>query len=206
MDETITIAAVDDHPLFLQGLRRALRLAPDLKFVAEGHSAEEARRIAVEDRPDVLLLDIGIPGGGLEAARAIAASAPGVRIIIITGSDDDEHVAKALSSGVKGYLLKGAGASEVIEAVRAVRAGQPHITPAIASRLLMQKFRADGHRAKLNSREQQIMNYAAQGLSNKDIADKLSLKVGSVKNQMSRILQKLQARNRLAAIVAFKQN
>ena len=209
MSDEIRIAAVDDHPLFLEGLQRALRTMDQFKLVAQGQTAAEARRIAKVFRPDILLLDIGIPGDGIAAARAIASEAPTVKIIILTGSDDDEHVVSALAAGVKGFLLKGAGLSELTEAVRSVLAGQPHVSPAVASRLLVQTLGVQSPTPVrlidlLNYRERQVLECAALGMTNRDIAVKLSLKVRTVKNYMSRILQKLQARNRFAAIAAFR--
>ena len=212
MDEQIKIAAVDDHPMFLDGLRRALRRAPDLSFVAEGYSAADACRIAEEVKPDVLLLDIGIPGGGLAAARAIKSTVPSVHIVMLTASDADEAVAEALSAGAKGYLLKGAGATEVIEAIRSVRSEVPYISIELASRMLVQKVVAERSqrqkwhtRVKLSEREQNILDFASQGMTNKEIADKLGLSVRTVKRQMSTILQKLQVRSRLEAAITPKR-
>ena len=213
MDERITVAAVDDHPMFLEGLRRAVTQEPGISLVAEGYSASDACRIAEQIKPQILLLDIGIPGGGLQAARTIAARAPTVQVVMLTASDSDEHVAEAVAAGAKGYLVKGAGASEVIEAVRSVHGGTPYISTAVASRLLIQKVAAErshqpGQRSNylprslLNVREQQIFDCASQGLTNKEIADKLGLTVRTVKRQMSIILQKLQVRSRLAAAVS----
>ena len=208
MSEHIRIAAVDDHPLFLEGLQRALRAVPELELICQGHSAADARRISREVKPDILLLDIGIPGDGIAALRAIALDNPAAKIVMLTGSDDDDHVADALAAGAKGYLLKGAGLAELVEAVRSVNAGQPYVMQAVASRMLVQKLgvktlSVSRQLDQLNYRERQVLDYAAQGMTNRDIAVKLKLKVRTVKNYMSRILQKMQARNRFAAIAAY---
>lgn len=211
MPNDVRIAAVDDHPMFLEGLQRALRSAPHLKLVAQGGSASEARRIVQEVQPDVLLLDIGIPGGGIAAVRAIVTQSSNTKIIMLTGSECDEHVTAALAAGAKGYLLKGAGADEVVEAVATVLGGEPYITKNVAARLLVQKISSQAAISpaqldKLNHREKQVLECASQGMTNRDIAMELNLQVRTVKNYMSRILQKLQARNRIAAIAVFKRN
>ena len=207
MPEAIRIAVIDDHPIFRGGLQRVFSLAPDVKLVAEGASAADASLIAKEQRPDVMLLDVAMPGGGIEAARAIVASGSSVKTIMLTGSNADEYVATALAAGAQGYLLKGANAAELLEAVRTVHSGHPYVTPALSSRLLVLAARtqhlAGGAAVKssdLNHREQQILEFAAQGLSNNDIAAKLGLALPTVKNYMSRIFQKMHVRNRAEAI------
>jgi DNA-binding NarL/FixJ family response regulator len=207
MSEVIDIAIVDDHPFFRDGVERALRRAKDIRFVAQASSAAEARRIATEQRPNIMLLDIDLPGGGIEAVRAIAEDTA-VKVIMLTVSDDDEHVTNALAAGASGYLLKGADTAELLEAVRTVHLGQPYITPALSSRLLMRQLRSRSQsaadpkasRSELNFREQQILNHAARGLTNNDIAATLAIAVPTVKNYMSRIFQKMQVRNRAEAI------
>ena len=141
MPEAIRIAVIDDHPIFRGGLQRAFSLAPDVKLVAEGASAADASLIAKEQQPDVMLLDVTMPGGGIEAARAIVASGSSVKTIMLTGSDDDEYVAAALAAGAQGYLLKGANAAELLEAVRTVHSGRPYVTPALSSSLLVRAAR-----------------------------------------------------------------
>ena len=157
--------------------------------------------IAKELRPDVTSPDVTIPGGGIEAATTIVASGSSVKIIMLTGSDDDECVAAALAAGAQGYLLKGANAAELLEAIRVVHSGHPYVTPALSSRLLVLAARtqhlAGGAAVKssdLNHREQQILEFAAQGLSNNDIAAKLGLALPTVKNYMSRIFLKMHVR------------
>ena len=207
MSETIRIALIDDHPIFRGGLKRAISRARDVKLVAEGATAADACLIAKERQPNVMLLDITMPGGGIEAASAIVASGSSVKVIMVTGSDDDEHVAAALAAGAQGYVLKGAEIAELLEAVRIVHSGHPYITPALSSRLLVRAARkqllAENATVKgfgLNHREEQILELAAEGLSNSDIAAKLGLAVPTVKNYMSLIFQKMQVRNRAEAI------
>ncbi|MDX2309063.1 MAG: response regulator transcription factor [Hyphomicrobium sp.] len=212
-DSSIRIAAVDDHPLFLDGLRRALRLVEDFELIGEGGSAMDAQKLCAEKAPDVLLLDIGIPGGGLEAAKAIGKKSPGTKIIILTGSDDDDLVGASIAAGVRGFLQKGSDIEEIFHSIRIVQGGEPYIAHSVATRLLIQRLRADlegesRSKAKqvLGARECQVLDYAADGLTNKEIADKLGLTVRTVKNYMSRVLSKLQAPNRLAAIASYRED
>jgi len=212
MPENIRIAIVDDHPFFRDGVERALRKVQEISLVAQGTSAADAYRIAEENQPDIMLLDITMPGDGIEAARVIANGDAPIKVIMLTGSDDDEHVAAALAAGASGYLLKGANRAELLEAVRAVYNGRPYITPALSSRLLIQRTRGSQPnagavaRAKLNEREHQMLDYAAQGLNNSEIAAKCNLALPTVKNCMSRIFQKLHVRNRAEAIAVRAQD
>jgi two-component system, NarL family, nitrate/nitrite response regulator NarL len=212
MHNKIRIAIVDDHPFFIDGVERALRKVQEITLVAQGACADDACRIAKEHEPDIMLLDITMPGGGIEAARSITDGDNAIKIIMLTGSDDDEHVAAALAAGASGYLLKGANRTELVEAVRAVHHGRPFITPALSTRLLVQRTRgsqpdvAAAARAKLNLREHQMLDYAAQGLNNSEIAARCNLALPTVKNCMSRIFQKLQVRNRTEAIAVRGQD
>lgn len=210
MGSAITIAAVDDHSLFLEGLRRAFRGISDITIVAEGATAEEASQIASAVRPNILLLDIDIPGGGIEAARHISANCPTVRVIMLTGSCDDDHVGAALAAGAKGYLLKGATINEVQASIRSVYSGQPYVTQELASRLLVQHvgvahaFSKDrGAISILNSREQQVAVRISAGLTNKEIAEELALSIRTIRNCLSTILLKCGVRNRLEVAIAL---
>ena len=107
MDSTIRIATIDGHPIFLAGLKQSLQRAKDIKVVAEGHCAADARKIAREDSPDIMLLDVGIEGGGIQAAGAILAENAAAKIVMLTADDDEHTVASAIQTGVRGYLLKG---------------------------------------------------------------------------------------------------
>ncbi|MDX2159553.1 MAG: response regulator transcription factor [Hyphomicrobiaceae bacterium] len=204
----IKIALVDDHPFFRGGVRRALHKVKDVKLVAEGGTADDAGRIAVEHQPDVMLLDITMPGGGIAAAREIAKCSPRTRIVMLTGSDDDDKVAAALEAGAIGYVLKGADTAELLQAVRAVQSGQAFITPMLSSRLLLDSVRtrraAEAEAAiaqgSLNNREREILDLVTQGKTNSEIADTLNLALPTVKNYISRIFEKLQVRNRAEAI------
>lgn len=207
MAETIDIAIVDDHPLYRAGVRQALRKVAGVKVVSEGASAADACRIARDVAPDIILLDISMPGDGIEAVRSICAAATTVKIIMLTGSDDDERVSAALSAGASGYVLKGANTSELIEALRTVHAGSPYVTPSLSSRLVLssaRKPKAPATKSAVSSglsvREQAILDCLVQGMTNSEIASELGLALPTVKNYLSRILEKLKVRNRAEAI------
>jgi len=209
MPDTIRIAAVDDHPLVRGGLERALQRVKDIKLIAVGKNAADACRIVEEEKPDVMLLDITMPGDGMEAARSIAASGARTKVLMLTGSDDDGDVAAALAAGAKGYIVKGSETAELLDAVRAVHAGRPYITAEVAARVLVQTVHAPGAAAqpsiedsKLNDREEEILEHVARGMTNREIADQLNMSVPSVKGRVARIIRKMEVRNRTEAIVA----
>lgn len=209
MPDTIQIAAVDDHPLVRGGLERALQRVKDIKLIAIGKNAADACRIVEEDKPDVLLLDITMPGDGIEAARSIVASGAPTKILMLTGSDDDSDVAAALAAGAKGYVVKGSETAELLDAVRAVHAGRPYITAEVAARVLVQTVHTPAtpsaatlEDGRLNDREEEILEHVARGLTNREIADQLNMSVPSVKGRIARIIRKMEVRNRTEAIVA----
>lgn len=206
MSDVLTIAVVDDHPFYRDGVMRALQKTRGVRIVGTGGSAEDAVRIVAEQQPDILLLDIGLPGGGIEAARTIQATAPArTRIIILTGSDDSADVAAAFQGGVRGYLLKGADSAELMQAIRTVHQGNTFITPMLWSRVMAQSTGAATPQqaspgVELSTRERQMLDLACTGLTNGEIAMRLNLALPTVKNAMSRIFDKLGVRNRAEAI------
>lgn len=213
MSERIRIAVVDDHPMLREGVMHALRAHPDLEVVAEGATGADALRIAEEWLPDVLLLDVSLPGGGLEAARAIANSCPVVKVAMLTVAEDEETVSSALGAGARGYILKGISGQELADAVRNIHAGEDYVSPNLAARLLAEMgskslFRQttgyDGF-ASLSPREESILVLVADGLSNRAVGEKLGLSEKTIKHYMTNILQKLRVRNRVeAALLAQK--
>ena len=209
MTSPIRVAAVDDHPIFLAGLKRSLQSAKDIAFVAEGGCAADAIRIAREDRPDILLLDIAMPGDGVQAAQDILAENPAAKIVMLTASDDDDRALAAISAGASGYLLKGILVDELCSALRNVQAGSPYITQSISARLLLQSARflsartaSEGVAGKprLKSRDQQVLELLSQGLTNGEIAQRLELSPATIKSYISRIFDVLKVRNRAEAI------
>lgn len=204
----ITIAAVDDHPLFLDGLRRILRRAKDVNLVAEGSSAEDAISIALQHKPDVMLLDITMPGGGLRAARSILSDNGAVRVIMLTASDDDEYLSEALATGVKGYVVKAGSADDLLLAIARVRNGQTYISSEFATRLILSNSRRSDRlvlkKSDFSEREAMILDLLVQGCTNKQIADELNLAVPTVKNALTIAFQKLRVHTRVQALLAWR--
>jgi DNA-binding NarL/FixJ family response regulator len=184
----------------------------DIEVVGQGASIDDALRLDRELSPDVLLLDIGIPGGGVTAAQTIVASRPSTRIIMLTASDDEDDLVSALKAGAQAYVLKGVSARELVRIVRAVFAGERYITPELAVGLLTEM--AQGRQSapsavnpldELTEREREVLEGVAEGLSNKEVGQRLHLSEKTVKHYMTNILQKLHARNRVEAALLIRQ-
>jgi two-component system, NarL family, nitrate/nitrite response regulator NarL len=205
--DPIRIAIVDDHPLFRKGLVETMKAAPCLQVVGEGATAQEACSIVADTAPDVLLLDICIPGDGLSAARTIHEMPSPVKIVILTAAEDDEHVADAIAAGVKGYILKGVTGLELVRAVECIHGGASYVTPQLAARLLMQP-RSQPHMAKqdlLTLNELKILDHLAAGLTNSEIAANIGLNVRGTKRCVTQIFRKLHVRNRVEALLAAQK-
>lgn len=208
MSDVIRIGIIDDHPLFLAGVERTLSRAQGMKIVATGVSAHDAISICERNTIDVLLLDITIPGGGgLSALKTIRAKHPSTKVVMVTGSDDDEHVSEALSNGAHGYVLKGANANELRDAVQRVSGGEAYVTAAVATRLLVERIRATSVRQSqaakpvpLSAQKQKIYDLMCQGLTNGEIAKRMDLSAFTVRNYVSMILKSMNTRNRVTAI------
>lgn len=212
MSEVIRIVVVDDHPLFRDGVSMILAGEADMEVVGQGASAEEAVRLAHDLLPDVMLLDIDMPGNGLEAARRIAEIFPVIRIILLTVSEAEDNLLAAMKAGARAYILKGVPGRELVRIVRLVLAGESYVPPALAASLLadmgkpaaQRRAQADV-RDQLTQREVDILELLAKGMSNKEIGEKLFLTEKTVKHYVTNILQKLQVHNRVeAALLAQK--
>lgn len=209
MSKRIRIAVVDDHPLMREGISAVLSSEADFEIAGTGENASDAIRISSESCPDLMLLDVSMPGCGLSAAREIKAAQPTVRILFLTVSEEHSHVTAALQAGACGYLLKGIGGAELINTIRCVSAGDAYIMPAFAARLLADPTASTGHASSparpidgLTQREKQILREVAVGRTNKEVARRLGLSEKTIKHYMTNILQKLGARNRVEAIAA----
>ncbi len=212
MADSIRVAIADDHPLFREGVARTLLSESDIRVVGEGANAEEAVNLATDLLPDILLLDISMPGSGIEAARRVASACPVVKIIMLTVSEQDEDVVSALQAGARAYILKGIGGQELVNIIRAVYLGESYVSPDLAARLLTE-MKEEGKQATrgdplsdLTSREEQILKGVARGLSNKEIGNELNLQEKTVKHYMTNVLQKLHARNRVEAALMAKEH
>ncbi len=212
MDNAIRVVVIDDHPLFRSGVVRTLAEEPDIIVAGEGASAQDAVDLVARHKPHVALLDISMPGNGIVAAQTIAGTNSDVKIAMLTVSENDQDVMKALEAGACGYVLKGVGGPELIAMVRGVASGESYISPSLAARLLVamkssaQTPTPQSALASLTDREDQILRLVSKGLSNKEVGRELDLQEKTVKHHMTSILQKLKARNRVEAAVIAREN
>lgn len=204
---SIRILVADDHALFREGLCSLLGSVPGTAVVGEAATGEEAIARSIELQPDVVLMDIHMPGtNGIESTRRIVRESPHIGVIIVTMFEDDDSVFAAMRAGAKGYVLKGADQEEMLKVIRAVAAGEAHFGPAIAMRL-MRFFSAPKPVAApeafpdLTAREREILGLITQGRTNQEIANKLFLSTKTVRNHISNIFAKLQVADRSQAIV-----
>jgi two-component system nitrate/nitrite response regulator NarL len=209
MNEPITIVVADDHPLFREGVVQTLNAASDLKVIGEADDAPGALELARNLLPEIILLDVSMPGGGLSATAAINKACPAVRSIMLTVSEDEDIVHQAFTAGASGYVLKGVGGRELVDIVRRVHAGEPYITPSLAASLLQTAShppQAKDEIGELTPRERDILGCLAEGMSNKQIASRLHMGERTVKHHMTNILQKLRVKNRVeAALIAQRK-
>jgi DNA-binding NarL/FixJ family response regulator len=204
-NKPITIAIVDDHPVVRYGLARVLAADPDMQVVGEAADADQAREIAEELQPDLMLLDLDIPGGGINALRKIRNDVPGVKCVILTVCESTQTAVQAMNLGAKGYILKGASARDIKNAVRTVINDASFIAPEFAAKLLDAVQQSGiGKPQSLGSREEQILAELEHGLTNKQIALKLKISERTVKHYMSLIMEKYGVTNRLAALMEHK--
>ncbi|UCI30879.1 response regulator [Mesorhizobium sp. B4-1-4] len=207
----IRIAIVDDHPLFREGVTRSLSEIGGFEMVGEGATAQDAERLASTVRPDILLLDISMPGGGLAAVANILADHPAQKIVMLTVSEANTDVTKALNAGVRGYVLKGIGSRALADILRNVAAGESYLSPTLSARLLsdLQSLQpADGttdRLRQLTGRQTEILRLVAEGLSNKEVALRLDLQEKTVKHHMTGVLSKLNVRNRTEAALMMRE-
>jgi two-component system, NarL family, nitrate/nitrite response regulator NarL len=204
---SIRIAVVDDHPLYRSGTIQVLAQINGFEVVGEGGTAADALKIAHECAPDVILLDLHLPGGGIEAIANIGRECPDVRTIVLTVSEDAQDVASALAAGARGYILKGSSGSDVVETVQAIARGNSYVAPNLAARILVNKAQieavAQDNPHDFTAREEEIFALVSQGLSNKEIARRLNCTERTVKHHMTNIMQKLNVRNRVQAALKF---
>ena len=207
MTEPITVFIADDHRLFRDGLRALLATAADIAVAGEAANGEEAAALVERLQPDVVLMDIQMPGlNGIEATRRITAASPHVGVIIVTMFEDDDSVFAAMRAGARGYILKGAGQEEVARTIRAVAQGEALFGPAIAARL-MSFFSGPRPPApaeafpELTAREREVLDLIAAGYGNEAIAARLVVSRKTVRNHVSNIFSKLQVAGRAEAII-----
>lgn len=210
----IKVLIADDHVFYREGVRALLSNVPEVEVVGEANNGEEAIAQANELKPNVILMDLKMPGmNGIDATRKINETQPNIGVLVITMFDDDDSVFAAMRAGARGYLLKDADKDEVVRAIIAVERGEAIFSPAIAKRM-MQYFAAPSSSSKKNQpsefseltdRELEILDLIAQGHNNLVIANKLSLSIKTVQNYVSSILTKLQIADRAQAIVRARK-
>jgi len=210
MSNAIRILLVDDHPLFREGVAHSLSTDSDFEVIAQASCGEEAVELALHLHPDIVLLDVSMTGmGGIAAAGRIAIDTPGVRIMMLTVSENRENLMAALKAGAHGYVLKGVSASELRSITRRVASGEAYVTPALAADMLTEfsnPHPIDSF-SELTPRETQILQLLSQGLTNREIGERMFLAEKTVKHYMTSILQKLHVRTRTeAALIAMQRN
>jgi DNA-binding NarL/FixJ family response regulator len=208
--EAVRVLIADDHTLFRSGLRALLNLFSDIQVIGEASTGEETIAKAMEHQPDIVLMDIQMPGvNGIEATRQIARRSPKTGVIVVTMFEDDSSVFSAMRAGARGYILKDAGEEEVLRAIRGVASGEAIFGPAIARRLVHFFSKSQGEPGvvfpELTEREREILDLIARGETNAEIVQQLVLSPNTVRNHISNIFSKLQVADRAEAIIRARE-
>lgn len=202
MTNVIEILVVDDHPMFREGVVNSLQAMKEFKVVGETSTGEEALALALALMPDVVLLDVSMPGwNGIVTAEKIAMACPAVTIIMLTASEDKDKLLAALKAGARGYVLKGVSAKELAAVIRSAHAGEVYVSASLASEILVSltKTKAPDPLQELTDREHEILQLVGTGLTNRAIGERISLSEKTIKHYVTNILHKLQVRNRVEA-------
>jgi DNA-binding NarL/FixJ family response regulator len=207
MSAPIRLVIVDDHSVVREGLRVFLRLQEGIEVVGEAAGATDAVRVAHETSPDVVLLDLVMPGGdGVGAIRGLIDVAPGVRVLVLTSFADDAQIFAAMAAGAAGYLLKDIDPQALADGIRDVHAGRPALHPSVASRLMRRGDATTAARLGITAREHDVLRLMVEGLANKQIAQRLGIGEKTVKTHVSRLLAKLGVEDRTqAAVLAIRE-
>lgn len=209
MNEQIRVLVVDDHPLFRQGVVHSLSTDPGLTVVGETASGEEALQLARELLPDVVLLDISMPGwDGLVTAEKMTTACPATMIVMLTVSEDKDKLFAALKAGARAYVLKGVSARELVKVVRSAANGEVYVSPSLAAEMLVSltQGQAPDPLQELTERERDILGLIGAGMTNREIGERIFLSEKTIKHYVTNILQKLQVRSRLAAALLASQH
>ena len=212
MTTKIKVMIVDDHGIVRQGLRTYLDLIEDITIIAEAENGLDALEKVKQFNPDIVLMDLVMPEmDGIEATQKICGSYPGVKVIVLTSFTEDEQVFSAIKAGAVGYLLKDISPPDLAKAIQAVHSGETHLHPEITKKLMNQfvspKSDIEITPDELTPREMEVLQLIAQGLSNKELANKLTISEKTVKTHLSSIFSKLHLSDRTqAAIYALKHN
>jgi DNA-binding NarL/FixJ family response regulator len=205
------VLVVDDHPTFRRGLGALLASLPDVELAGEAADGETAVRLAAELRPDVVVMDLDMPGvGGVEATRRIVAAQPSMAVLVLTMLDEDESVFAAMRAGARGYVVKGADTDDVLRALQSIARGDAVFGPAVAGRVLSYLTRPLSARdpmlfPELSEREREVLELMARGLTNGEIARKLVVSPKTVRNHASNVFTKLQVADRAEAVLRARR-
>ena len=211
MSQPITLAFVDDHPVLLEGMTALFSYEPRYKVVAKGSSADDAMNLVREHHPDLLFMDLSMPGDVFSAISEIAERHPDTRVVVFTAFSSVDSALRALDAGATGFVLKGGRMDEVLEAAEVVLRGEMYITKQYAGQVLSglrNKARRDelARAVRLSVREKQIVGHLLQARTNREIASNLSISEKTVKYYMSTLMTKLNARNRVEVVIAAQRN
>ncbi len=205
---SVRIGIIDDHAVVREGFVRILRKMPAASIVFEGSTSRDAVRLATEHEPDLMIVDLGIEGGGLNAIRIIRENLPQVRCVVVTASDDPKMAIAALSLGAKGYILKGISSSDLIAALQLILSNQSFVSPEFAMRLVAaahDKSLNEAAETNLNVREVQVISEVENGLTNRQIAERLKISEQTVKYYMTSLMQKFGVSNRTRAVLEYRR-
>lgn len=215
MIKKIKLLIVDDQELFREGLLTLLSIQKDFEIVGQENSGETAILATTKTLPDVILMDLRMPGiGGVEAIKRITQQHPGIKIIVLTTFDEDELVFDALHAGAVGYLLKDVSPDKLFDAIRTANRGDYYLLPSITAKVMAEftrtpripKVQTNNNIENLSRRELEILRMVASGMSNKEIAMALVIAEGTVKNHLTNIFNKLDARDRMHAVLIAREN
>ncbi len=209
MADSICIVVADDHPLFREGVVHSLTSQPDFEVVGQASCGEEALRMACDLAPDVVMLDIGMPGwGGIVTADKIRSACPASKVIMLTVLEDEDKLLASFKAGARAYVLKGVSALELARVVRSVVQGEVYVTPSLAAGILVALTRSPAPQDPLEGlteRESEILKLVVKGLINREIGERLHLSEKTVKHYITNILEKLHVRSRVeAAMLAVR--
>jgi DNA-binding NarL/FixJ family response regulator len=209
MADRISILVADDHPLFREGVVHSLASEPDFDVVGQACSGEDALRMACDLVPDVVMLDITMPGwGGIATAEKIRAACPATKVLMLTVAEDEDKLLASFKAGARAYVLKGVSAHELARVVRSVALGEVYVTPSLAAGILVTLTRSPAPQDPLEGlteRESEILKLVVEGLTNRQIGERLHLSEKTIKHYITNILEKLHVRSRMeAAMLAVR--
>ncbi|MBY2925588.1 response regulator transcription factor [Rhizobium leguminosarum] len=210
MSNPVSVAFIDDHPILLEGLVSLYSGKPDLNIVGQGENAVDALKIVSDLDPDVVVVDLSMPGDAIAAIEILAHDYPRTRILVFTATSSIETAIHVLNLGVAGYVLKGCTAFDLHQAIKTVHAGGTFITPGFATKVIMSMKSAElRHKTervtRLSTREEQIIRHLMRGSTNREIATSLDISEKTVKHYMTVLMQKLDARNRVEVVLAAQK-